>query len=97
MAHYVKFFMQYLIPLQLPIRGAIAFGDIFLNEKTSIFLGGGYLKAVELEKKQQWIGVSIDKSIEKEFPDFFKENNLVPFQFSFDRLTPFHKSDVIFP
>ena len=60
-----------------PYENSINFGDIFLNEETSIFLGNGYLKAVELEKKQQWIEVSIDKSIEKAFPEFFKEDNLM--------------------
>jgi len=30
---YVKSLMQYLIPLQLPIRGAIAFGKTFVNEE----------------------------------------------------------------
>jgi len=76
-ATYVNCIMRYLIPLQLPIRGAIAFGDMFINENRSIFLGNGYLKAVRLEKKQSWIGVSIDSSAENAFQDFFQAHNLI--------------------
>lgn len=59
------------------VRGAIAFGDMFINEDASVFVGDGYLKAIDLEKKQRWIGVSIDKSIEDEFPNFFRKENLI--------------------
>ena len=41
--------------------------------KISIFCGNAYLKAVELERKHEWIGVAIDKSIEENFSDFFNK------------------------
>ena len=74
---YTQRIIQSFIVAQFPIRGAIAFGETYLDNNASIFLGNGYLNAVELEKKQEWIGVSIDKSVEKKFPNYFSPNNLI--------------------
>lgn len=74
---HVKNIMQNLIVLQLPVRGAIAFGEIFLRSDPLIFLGEGYMRALELESQQEWMGVSIDESVEENFTDFFEKDNLI--------------------
>lgn len=73
---YAERTIQCLLSSRLPFRGGIAFGETYLDVKNSIFLGDGYMKAVALEKVQQWLGVSIDKSVEQEFSSFLKNKDL---------------------
>lgn len=72
---HTQYILQHLIVRQFPIRGAIAFGDVFMEENPIIFLGDGYKKAVELEKIQNWIGVSICNSAINEFSDYFDKEH----------------------
>lgn len=74
---YVQKIVQSLLVMQIPIRGAIAFGEIYLDSRFPIFLGEGYMRALELEQSQEWIGVSIDSTIEKKFPQFFSAEKLI--------------------
>lgn len=73
---HVKHIMQNLLVHQFPIRGAIAFGDIYLNKDPTVFVGDGYDKCVNLEKIQNWIGVAIHDSVENKFFDYF-QNDLI--------------------
>ncbi len=75
--NYVRLFFQSFVVKQLPLRGAIAFGDVFLDRERAIFFGDAYMKAVNLEKKQEWIGVMIDESVEDAFKLFFTEDILI--------------------
>lgn len=65
--------MQQLITVQLPVRGAIAFGEIYINPDGRRFVAEGYIKAHKLEAIQEWIGLALDKSIENNFPDLISD------------------------
>lgn len=62
---------QVCISSHMPVRGAITFGDLYVNFRKSIVLGKALTKAYDLEEKQNWIGVSIDRSLEKRFSKLF--------------------------
>lgn len=81
---YVKYLVQSLFVFQIPVRGAIAFGETYFSSNPAIFLGCAWLKATDLEKLQQWIGVSIDKSVEERFSNFFNAKNLLPNIYNLD-------------
>lgn len=93
--NYVKQIIQSFIKIQFPVRGAIAFGNMFINEQLSIFIGDGYLNAAKYEisdhYKQGFIGVSIDKSVEDAFPQFFSnvsfQEGLVQYPVPFEHHT----------
>ena len=56
-------FMQALLGAGFPVRGGIAYGEVYVNPSLNVFLGKGLTSAYELEQKQNWIGVSIDESV----------------------------------
>lgn len=56
-------FLQTSIAFGFLIRGGIAHGELYVNEKDKIFLGKALKSAYELEQKQNWVGVSVDDSI----------------------------------
>lgn len=74
---YAQRIMQHLSARQFLVRGAISFGEVFLRKDPLIFLGNGYMRAVELEGRQDWIGISIDKSVEANFAEFFEKDNFI--------------------
>jgi hypothetical protein len=49
----------------LPLRGAISFGEFFVHERA--FLGMPIIDAYEAEKKQQWSGVALTLSAQREY------------------------------
>ncbi len=59
---------QIMMGSKYPVRGAIAHGEMFVDEKQSMFLGKALTQAYELENKQNWAGVLIDDSVEDAFP-----------------------------
>lgn len=64
-------FLQALLGMRLPSRGAVVYGELYENSQINLILGKALTNAYELERKQQWIGVAIDTSLEKAFPDLF--------------------------
>lgn len=64
-------FLQALLAMRLPARGAVVYGELYENSRTNVVLGRALTGAYELEQKQQWIGIAIDKSVEEAFPDIF--------------------------
>jgi len=53
------------------IRGAIAFGEFYIDEDNSIYFGKALISAVNLEKEQEWIGCCLDQGM----ADVFNEYN----------------------
>lgn len=49
---------------QVYLRGAIAFGDCFVSASPPAFLGKPIVEAANLEHRQQWSGVALDRSAE---------------------------------
>jgi hypothetical protein len=71
---------QNFIAFEMPLRGGIAFGEVYSNPMLNIFLGKALTKAYDLEQSQKWIGVAIDSSVTDHFSDFFRDvdNDLYP-------------------
>lgn len=64
---------QVCLSAQMPVRGAITFGEIYINQNKNITLGKALTDAHKLEREQQWIGVSMDDNMKNSFPELFQE------------------------
>lgn len=64
---------QASIAQKMPLRGAVSYGDIYINEKKNIVLGKALTEAYSLEGKQEWIGVILDNAIETRYQEFFNK------------------------
>jgi|ERR1019366_2296293 hypothetical protein len=60
--------MQTLIAFRLPVRGAVTYGEMYVDTANALFLGKALTQAYELEQRQNWIGVAIDESVPGAFP-----------------------------
>lgn len=67
------------------VRGALTYGDIFINQNKNTILGPALVKAYEYEKNQDWVGGIVDPDFEEMFvegistaPENLK-NNLVAY------------------
>lgn len=63
---------QHFIAAGTPLRGGIAFGELYQNPSLNVFVGKALAKAYELEGCQNWIGISLDNSVVERFPEFFE-------------------------
>jgi hypothetical protein len=52
------------IELGLPLRGAIAVGELILDKASGTFLGGPLVEAARTEREQEWIGISFGPSFQ---------------------------------
>lgn len=50
---------------ELPIRGAIAYGEALVQTEPVMFVGAAVLEAFECEKRQAWAGACLAPSLEK--------------------------------
>lgn len=66
---------QAFIAFKMPLRGGIAFGDLYSNPLRNICLGRALTAAYDLERSQAWIGVAIDQTVENAFPEIFSTEN----------------------
>jgi hypothetical protein len=64
-----------------PLRGGVAFGEMYCNPQKSIILGKALTVAHALEKEQNWVGISIDNSVLDQFSglkaSFIDEQNIL--------------------
>jgi hypothetical protein len=60
---------------KLPIRGAISFGEFYVDTDNSIYFGKALLDAIHLEKNQQWIGCILSDNL-GELVESFKAKRL---------------------
>lgn len=51
----------------IPIRGALTFGEIYINQKEKTIIGPSLVKAYDLEQNQNWMGAMIDPDYEDRF------------------------------
>lgn len=56
-----EFFCQ-VLHLGMPVRGAIAVGDAYMNISENTFVGYPVAEAARVEKAQEWIGISFGPS-----------------------------------
>lgn len=76
MLSYAWRMMQFAIVYRYPLRGAIVYGDIYLNVNRNIYLGKAIVDAVSLEGMQNWIGAVIDDSIFARYKNIFNDEKL---------------------
>ena len=62
---------QVMVVSNLPVRGAVAFGEMFVDLDRRLFLGRALTTAYDLEQRQDWIGVTLDDSVLSAFPGIF--------------------------
>lgn len=58
--------LQAFIFNRIPARGAVTFGEMYINPSRNIFLGPALTQAAQLEKKQEWIGAIVDENVMRE-------------------------------
>lgn len=64
---YVWRLTQALLAFGMHPRGAVAFGEMHVNERQGIFLGKALTEAYTLEQRQDWIGVALASSVEDRY------------------------------
>jgi hypothetical protein len=84
---------QNFIAFGMPLRGGIAYGELYANPNLNVFLGKALAKAYELERCQNWIGAAIDTSVMERFPTVFetidKDDYPILNDLLFEYLVPF--------
>jgi hypothetical protein len=69
------------IEIGLPLRGAISVGEAILSKERGHFVGKPVVNAVDAEKVQQWIGVTLSKDFrDKPFNGGFSAACLRPWE-----------------
>ena len=68
---YLRTVIQCLLAAKFPPRGAVSFGEMFVDINRHMFLGKALVDAYNLEKQQDWIGCALSNSIEAAFPKMF--------------------------
>ncbi|MDD5154304.1 MAG: hypothetical protein PHR03_06525 [Desulfovibrionales bacterium] len=63
---------QHFLASGTPLRGGIAFGEMYTNPYLNVFFGKALARAYELEGCQNWIGAAIDTSVVERFSKVFK-------------------------
>jgi len=52
-------FCQFAVSKSWPLRGAIGFGQLYVDKANNIFLGPGLIDAYERAERQNWIGLVV--------------------------------------
>ena len=60
-----RLFFQRLILHEIPVRGAISYGDLYSQQEKNIFLGEALMDAYEYGEKQNWLNFVISPSAAK--------------------------------
>lgn len=69
------------IETELPLRGAIAVGEVVLEKDAGTFLGEPLVEAARTERVQQWIGASFGPSFQQPaFSGSFYLNTVLPYK-----------------
>ena len=63
MLSYAWRMMQTFIASGFPLRGAVTYGEVYVNLERNVFLGKAISDAAVLEGKQDWIGAIVDSSV----------------------------------
>ena len=80
--------MQMFIAAGFPLRGAMTYGDIYVNFEKNIFLGRAISEAAVLEGKQNWIGATVDSTVIDRYESIFERDDVYGFLMSV--LLPIH-------
>jgi len=69
-----------------PIRGAVSYGEFYVNDKENIYLGKSLIEAYEWEKEQDWAGAILSPSCEQ----WLIRNNLMGPILESEYIVPYH-------
>ncbi len=69
------------LEIALPLRGAVAVGEVILDDHGGVFLGQPLVEVALAERIQQWIGVSFGPSFrDPQYRDGFLLNTVLPYK-----------------
>jgi len=69
------------LEIELPLRGAIAVGDVILDKPAGVFLGEPLVEVSLTERQQQWIGASFGPSFTRPgFNEGFHLHTVLPYK-----------------
>ena len=74
-------FMEILLRVNIPLRGAMAYGELYVDQPKNVFFGKGLLDAYRYESRQEWIGFVLCPSVFAQMPvvglnyDVLRSNN----------------------
>lgn len=63
--HISRWFYYYLIKEEIPVRGAISYGDFYCDKNNSLFFGKPLIEAYEYGEAQDWLGLILCPSAEQ--------------------------------
>lgn len=86
---YVRRIMRMALRKRIPLKGAIAFGHIVVDEKTNLFCGQPIIDAYLLEEDLQYMGVVFHHTFEEEYGRFSETQSKRTSESIKDRPTPF--------
>lgn len=69
--------MQIALAMNFPLRGAITYGDIYVEQSRNIFIGESIVNAATWENKQNWMGAVVDKSAMERYHSILKGNDVL--------------------
>jgi hypothetical protein len=69
---YTRLLFILLLGNKLPVRGAVAAGQLYHNPQTAVTLGDALTEAYLMEQQQEWAGVCIADSVWDAYPNLIK-------------------------
>ena len=69
-----KNFMLRCIYKKIPLRGAIAHGEFYVDKSKGVYFGKALIDAYKEAESQDWVGLIIEKSAEKKITQDYKLN-----------------------
>ncbi len=69
--------MQIAFAMKFPLRGAITYGDVYVEQSKGIFIGESIVKAAIWENKQDWMGAVVDKSAIERYHAVFEGKDIL--------------------
>jgi hypothetical protein len=64
---FARWFLYFLITANIPVKGAISCGDLYVDSENTLFLGEALIEAYEWGENQDWIGLLLCPSMEERF------------------------------
>ena len=65
---YTRLLFIFMLVKKLPVRGAVAAGELYHNPQAAITLGSALTEAYLIEQEQEWAGVCVADSVWKAYP-----------------------------
>jgi hypothetical protein len=62
---------QFFIAVGMPLRGGVAYDEMYSNPNSRVFLGKALTIAYKKEGIQDWAGIAIDESVKNRYRDLF--------------------------